>query len=91
MKPAIILLTILIAISLASWAAGGDTDRVGDCAAAADMASAAAKSRDAGESADRTMTIIYQGTPDTLKGQVKATVAAVIVTASSHPIRLRLQ
>jgi hypothetical protein len=77
MKPAIILLTILIAISLASLAVAGDIDRVADCAAAADMATAAARSRDAGVSADQTMKIIYLGAPDALKGQVKATIAEV--------------
>ncbi|MGA2412355.1 MAG: hypothetical protein ABSG46_18470 [Candidatus Binataceae bacterium] len=77
MKPAIIPLTILIAISLRSLAAAGDTDRVADCTVAADMASAAARSRDAGESADQAMAIIYQGAPEAPKGEVKATVAEI--------------
>jgi hypothetical protein len=49
------------------------------------MASAAARSRDAGVSADRTMTIIYQGAPDALKGQVKATVAEVFSNRKLTP------
>jgi hypothetical protein len=85
MKPVIILLTILIASALTNLAVAGDTDRLADCAAAADMASAAARSRDAGVSSDRTTAIIYQEAPDALKEQVKTTVAEVYSNSKLTP------
>jgi len=55
----------------------GDTDRLANCVAAADMASAAAKSRNAGVSSAKTTAIIARQLPEALKGKLKATVADV--------------
>jgi hypothetical protein len=76
---------ILVASSLTKSAVAGDADRLANCAAAADMASAAAKSRDAGVSPDRTTAIIYQQAPEALKGEVNATVAEVYNNSSLTP------
>jgi hypothetical protein len=49
------LLTILIAASMASTALASDTDRLAGCIAAADQARAAARTREAAASPDRTV------------------------------------
>ena len=91
MKRIVAVCIILITSSLTKSAIAGDADRLADCAAAADMASAAAKSRDAGVSPDRTTAIIYQQAPEALKGEVNATVAEVYNNSASRPIRRRLK
>lgn len=60
------------------FAVAGDTDRLADCVAMADMAGAAAKSRDAGVSPTKTITIITsRQMPDELKSQVNEVVTDV--------------
>jgi hypothetical protein len=57
-KPVGTLSMILLACITASSAVASDTDKLTDCVATADVASTAAKSRDAGISAERTIVII---------------------------------
>jgi hypothetical protein len=86
LKPAIVLsMTFLTAVALTGRAPADDTDRVANCAAAADMASAAAKSRDAGVSLERTTLITYQGASNAVKEEVKTTVAEVYDNAKLTP------
>src|SRR5580698_3507624 len=68
---------ILLAISTATSAIAGDTDRLANCVASADMASAAAKSRDAGIPSEKAIAIIARQAPEDSVQQVKRTVTFV--------------
>jgi len=68
---------ILIVGLISNSVVAGDTDRVSNCVAAADMASVAAKSRNTGVSSAKTTTIIAKQAPEALKRKLKATVADV--------------
>ena len=65
---------ILLVSSIASSAIAGDTDRLANCVASADMASDAAKSRDAGIPSEKTVAIIAKQAPEDSVQQVKRTV-----------------
>jgi hypothetical protein len=75
--PAIAFLTLLFAVVMARAAFGDDTDRLANCVAIADMASAAAKSRDAGVPPAKTIAVIAKQVPEGLQRQVNETVADV--------------
>jgi hypothetical protein len=76
-RAAAALSIILIAGSISNSVVAGDTDRLANCVAAADMASAAAKSRNTGVSSAKTTAIIAKQLPEALKGKLKATFADV--------------
>ena len=68
---------ILLAGSIANSVLASDTDRLANCVANADMASAAVKSRDAGISSEKTIAIIVRKAPQDSVQQVKRTVSFV--------------
>src|SRR5271169_1082450 len=72
-RAAAALSIVLIAGSISNSVVAGDTDRLANCVAAADMASAAAKSRNTGVSSAKTTAIIARQLPEALKGKLKAT------------------
>jgi hypothetical protein len=76
-RPVIAFLTILFAVVIARATFGDDTDRLANCVAIADMASAAAKSRDAGVPPAKTIAVIAKQVPEGLQWQVNVTVADV--------------
>jgi nanoRNase/pAp phosphatase (c-di-AMP/oligoRNAs hydrolase) len=75
--PATAVAALLLAGSLATSGIAGDTDRFANCIASADMASAAAKSRDAGIPSEKTIAIIARQAPEDSVQQVKRTVTFV--------------
>jgi hypothetical protein len=76
-RPAAAVAAILLAASIASSAIAGDTDRLANCVASADMASTAAKSRDAGIPSEKTIAIIARQAPEDSVQQIKRTVTFV--------------
>jgi len=76
-RPAVAIAALLLASAIATSAIAGDTDRFANCVASADMASAAAKSRDAGIPLEKTIAIIARQAPEDPVQQVKRTVTFV--------------
>jgi hypothetical protein len=76
-RPVVAIAALLLASAIATSAIAGDTDRFANCVASADMASAAAKSRDASIPLEKTIAIIARQAPEDPVQQVKRTVTFV--------------
>jgi hypothetical protein len=71
-RPALVLAAVLVGGSIASAATAGDTDRLANCVATANMARDAAKSHEGNVSSDRTLAIIAKQKPKIVKSRNSA-------------------
>jgi hypothetical protein len=72
-----VLSVILVGGSIASSALANDTERLANCVTAADIASAAQKSREAGVTSKQALAIATEQRPGGLKNQTSSTVTEV--------------